>query len=100
MSWIPMRLRWKKTATLRVRKAVQIWLEMGAPPTEEDVDLLDTVITSWFMIGRLGGYNSMNLQVRPWVPSAGRIAHVTQRLSARTQQCIFWVTSALGLSAN
>ena len=42
----------------------QIWLEMAAPPTEDDVDLLDTVITSWFMIGRLGGYNSMNLQVR------------------------------------
>ncbi|CAL5223590.1 g6127 [Coccomyxa viridis] len=39
-----------------------IWLEMAAPPSEDDADMLDTVLTSWFMIGRLGGYNSMNLQ--------------------------------------
>ena len=41
---------------------MQIWLEMAGPPSQDDVDMLETVLTSWFMIGRLGGYNSMNLQ--------------------------------------
>ena len=50
---------------------LQIWLEMAAPPSEDDVDMLDTVLTSWFMIGRLGGYNSMNLQARPLTSRQG-----------------------------
>ena len=41
---------------------MQIWLEMAGRPSQDDVDMLETVLTSWFMIGRLGGYNSMNLQ--------------------------------------
>lgn len=40
---------------------------MAAPPSEDDVDMLDTVLTSWFVIGRLGGYNSMNLQAKPLI---------------------------------
>ncbi len=47
---------------------MQIWLEMAEPPTEDDRDMLDTVLTAWFMIGRLGGYNSMNLQVKALLP--------------------------------
>ena len=50
---------------------LQIWLEMAAPPSEDDFDMLDTVLTSWFMIGRLGGYNSMNLQAKSLNPPKG-----------------------------
>lgn len=31
--------------------------------TPEDADLLDGVLTAWFMLGRLGGFNSENLQL-------------------------------------
>lgn len=52
---------------------MQIWLEMAAPPTEDDKDMLETVLTAWFMIGRLGGFNSMNLQVKnPFAIKAAR----------------------------
>ena len=52
---------------------MQIWLEMAAPPTEDNKDMLETVLTAWFMMGRLGGYNSMNLQVKnPFAIKAAR----------------------------
>ncbi|EIE27423.1 hypothetical protein COCSUDRAFT_11745 [Coccomyxa subellipsoidea C-169] len=39
-----------------------VWFELHQSPSEEDLELLDAVLSSWFMIGRLGGYNTMNLQ--------------------------------------
>ena len=38
---------------------------MHAAPTPADLELLEAVLSSWFMVGRLGGYNAMNLQVFP-----------------------------------
>ena len=60
---------------------MQIWLEMAAPPTEDDKDMLETVLSAWFMIGRLGGYNSMNLQVETPLPLKLRI-HPTLQTEA------------------
>lgn len=41
----------------------QVWFELLQTPSEDDLGLLDAVLSSWFMIGRLGGFNAMNLQV-------------------------------------
>lgn len=43
----------------------QVWFELHRTPSEDDLDLLESVLSSWFMIGRLGGYNAMNLQANP-----------------------------------
>lgn len=40
-----------------------VWLELYRPPAPSDLDNLQEVINSWFLLGRLGGYNSANLQV-------------------------------------
>ena len=42
---------------------VQLWFEHYKPLTKDDKDLLETVLESWFCLGRMGGFNSMNLQV-------------------------------------
>lgn len=42
---------------------MQVWFEMHTAPSPDDMELLEAVLSSWFMIGRLGGYNAMNLQV-------------------------------------
>ena len=54
---------------------------MAAPPSEDDFDMLDTVLTSWFMIGRLGGYNSMNLQANlTSTPRGTLVSHQTDSI--------------------
>jgi hypothetical protein len=40
-----------------------VWLELLVPPSERDKELLTSTIRSWFVVGKLGGYNSSNLQV-------------------------------------
>ncbi|GKA27934.1 hypothetical protein Tco_0714102 [Tanacetum coccineum] len=39
-----------------------IWFKLYGPPSDRDVDLIGTVIQSWYLMGRLGAYNSSNLQ--------------------------------------
>lgn len=39
-----------------------IWIELIKPPLSADVDMLQEILNSWFLIGRLGGYNANNLQ--------------------------------------
>nr|GEZ78506.1 hypothetical protein [Tanacetum cinerariifolium] len=39
-----------------------IWFKLYGPPSDRDVDLIGTVIQSWYVMGRLGAYNSSNLQ--------------------------------------
>ena len=59
--------------------SVQIWFELYRPPTKDDKDLLETVLESWFLIGRLGGFNGMNMQVRwgggPPPPPPGQLGY-------------------------
>ncbi|KAH6815982.1 structural maintenance of chromosomes-like protein [Perilla frutescens var. hirtella] len=40
-----------------------IWFELFGSPTDRDVDLLGSVIQSWYVMGRLGAFNSANLQL-------------------------------------
>lgn len=40
-----------------------VWLELLVPPSEREKELLTSTIKSWFVVGKLGGFNSGNLQV-------------------------------------
>ncbi|GFR47844.1 hypothetical protein Agub_g9624, partial [Astrephomene gubernaculifera] len=40
-----------------------LWLEFLEPPLGSERELLEGVLKSWFAVGKLGGYNSQNLQV-------------------------------------
>ncbi|PON87762.1 hypothetical protein TorRG33x02_164570 [Trema orientale] len=40
-----------------------IWFELYGAPSDRDVDLIGSVIQSWYVLGRLGSFNSSNLQL-------------------------------------
>jgi len=40
-----------------------VWLEFHQAPSSREQELLESVLKAWFMVGKLGGYNSSNLQV-------------------------------------
>ncbi|KAK9130897.1 hypothetical protein Sjap_011384 [Stephania japonica] len=40
-----------------------IWIELYGSPSDRDVDLIGSVIQSWYVMGRLGAFNSSNLQL-------------------------------------
>nr|XP_007150866.1 hypothetical protein PHAVU_004G000700g [Phaseolus vulgaris]ESW22860.1 hypothetical protein PHAVU_004G000700g [Phaseolus vulgaris] len=40
-----------------------IWFELFGPPSDRDVNLIGNVIQSWYVMGRLGAFNSSNLQM-------------------------------------
>ena len=42
---------------------MQIWLELYSEPSKVERETLEAVFTSWFTLGRCGGFNSQNLQV-------------------------------------
>ncbi|KAG0460823.1 hypothetical protein HPP92_021120 [Vanilla planifolia] len=39
-----------------------VWFELYSPPSDRDVEMLGSVIQSWYVMGRLGAFNSNNLQ--------------------------------------
>jgi hypothetical protein len=41
-----------------------IWMEFSDFPAEREKQLLDELFNSWFLIGKLGGFNAGNLQVQ------------------------------------
>lgn len=41
---------------------MQIWLEMAKAPSARERELLETVLEAWFILGRLGGFNTLNMQ--------------------------------------
>ena len=43
---------------------VQLWFELYRPPSPREAELLEELLASWFMLGRLGAYNAQNLQVK------------------------------------
>jgi hypothetical protein len=49
--------------SLGVFVALQIWMEFLEPPSTREIELLEAVLKGWFMVGKLGGYNSQNMQV-------------------------------------
>ncbi|XP_060207052.1 uncharacterized protein LOC132634903 [Lycium barbarum] len=40
-----------------------IWFELYGSPSDRDVNLLGSVIQAWYVMGRLGAFNSSNLQL-------------------------------------
>ncbi|MCU0525115.1 MAG: DUF3531 family protein [Elainella sp. Prado103] len=41
-----------------------IWIEFQAEPFEIERQYLEEVLNSWFLLGKLGGFNAENLQVQ------------------------------------
>ena len=39
-----------------------IWIRFTESPTQDEKNYLDGVFDSWYVLGRLGGFNSENLQ--------------------------------------
>ncbi|GLC50815.1 hypothetical protein PLESTB_000435100 [Pleodorina starrii] len=40
-----------------------LWLEFIEAPMSSETDMLEGLLKSWFAVGKMGGYNSQNLQV-------------------------------------
>ena len=40
-----------------------IWLRFASPPSQGERNYVDGIFDSWYVIGRLGGFNAENLQV-------------------------------------
>ena len=40
-----------------------IWIKFNEAPSQQEKQLLDEVFNSWFLLGKLGGFNACNLQV-------------------------------------
>jgi hypothetical protein len=40
-----------------------VWVQLLDAPSSREQDLLESCVKAWFMIGKLGGFNSGNLQV-------------------------------------
>jgi hypothetical protein len=43
---------------------VWIWVEFAMIPSEREKQYLEEVFSSWFFLGKLGGFNAENLQVQ------------------------------------
>lgn len=41
-----------------------IWLEFNSVPSQAEQQYVEEVFNSWFLIGKLGGFNAENLQVQ------------------------------------
>ena len=41
-----------------------IWVEFSAVPSHREKELLEEVFNSWFVLGKLGGFNAENAQVQ------------------------------------
>ena len=41
-----------------------IWLEFNTPPSQMEQQYVEEVFNSWFLLGKLGGFNAENLQVQ------------------------------------
>ena len=59
-----MRVEFREVDTM----SLWIWLELRRAPADSEVELLQAVTQAWFMLGKLGGYNASNLQVRYATP--------------------------------
>ncbi len=57
-----------------------IWLRFAEPPTKGEMNYVDGILDSWYVIGRLGGFNSENLQAHEgdadlnWMPYENKSA--------------------------
>jgi hypothetical protein len=54
-----------------------VWLELAAPPTASERDMLQGLLKSWFIIGKLGGYDSARMQV--YNNASGDLSYLVRR---------------------
>lgn len=40
-----------------------IWIEFSCSPSNDELDLISGTIRSWYLLGHIGGYNSLNMQL-------------------------------------
>jgi len=59
-----------------------VWMELYTPPSPAEAEMLQEVINSWFMLGRLGGFNAANLQVTYAAGDAGGLQYETPEPAA------------------
>ena len=52
----------------------QVSIEFASVPHQDIVDMVDVLIDSWFACGRIGGFNTANLQAR-WDGAVGAVWH-------------------------
>ena len=45
-----------------------LWIRFSEPPSQGERNYVDGVFDSWYVIGRLGGFNAENLQVMTRAP--------------------------------
>ncbi|MFM7887039.1 MAG: DUF3531 family protein, partial [Pseudanabaena sp.] len=38
-----------------------IWIKFNEAPSQQEKQLLDEVFNSWFLLGKLGGFNACNM---------------------------------------
>ena len=43
---------------------VWFWLEFNTVPSDQEKQYIDEIFDSWFLLGKLGGFNAENLQVQ------------------------------------
>jgi hypothetical protein len=43
---------------------VWFWMEFKTVPSKQEQDLINEVFSSWFFLGKLGGFNAENMQVQ------------------------------------
>ena len=67
-----------------------IWAQVRSNLLEEERDTLAEVLKAWFILGKLGGYSSSNLQVQRHADQALSISAMPYRIEERdTQACGF-----------
>ena len=59
-----------------------VWFEFFSPPNEAEREMLQHVVESWYILGKLGAYNSLNLQLNDAfdLGSASHFTYDVQRL--------------------
>jgi len=43
---------------------IWIWLQFQTVPSRSERDYIEEVFDSWFLLGKMGGFNAENLQVQ------------------------------------
>lgn len=66
--------------------AVQMWVELHSKPSAKEQDMLDQLISAWYTVGRVGGYEGSNLQARPLHRQASSQKHCTLRMQHLSSQ--------------
>ncbi|BBN18631.1 hypothetical protein MPTK1_8g04100 [Marchantia polymorpha subsp. ruderalis] len=55
-----------------------VWLELFGSPSDKDLETIGSVLRSWYLLGRLGAFNSMNMQLTQ-LPIDARLSYSNDR---------------------